>query len=121
MPKKIYTVGYASGIAAREHGSEDGPFFIQRSPFNDALAENGAENGLALDWENIIRAPSSSPSSSGLSNNIPAIADLCTQLAQKTASIVTTGNLFLTIGAAIIPVRLALGAALQALLKLKAL
>ena len=88
MPKKIHTIGYASGIAAREHSSEDGPSVIQRSPLNEFLTENK----LILQWEDVITGDHSS-------NHVPTIAALCTQLAEKTKNIITTtGKPFLIMG-----------------------
>jgi arginase len=105
MLKKIHTLGSASGIAAREHTSEDGPFVIQHSPFNNLLTENKLE----LQWEDLIYFPCIGQAlpQPDIMKNVEA---LCTQLAKKIETIASPfekegqarfssrGKPFLTIG-----------------------
>jgi arginase len=87
--KSLCLLGYASGIGGAEPGSADGPLAMQHSPHLLKLAEQG----IALQWLNMIETPQQSDAS-----KLSLVKQQCMQLAQAVAPLVEQKQLFTVIG-----------------------
>jgi arginase len=83
----IPTFGYAVGVAGRDSGTAFAPIWLQKSPFLQDLTAH-------IGWQEIYYITQSAPQIAA----IPAIADVCAQLAQGVFKAVQHKKPFLVIG-----------------------
>jgi arginase len=85
--KNISLIGCASGIAAGDAGTGDGPTILATSNLQSELSNNGVN----AEWQNILHPLT-------LPTVLATVADLCTRLAEQTRKAVQQQQLFTVFG-----------------------
>ena len=89
VSKALHLLGYASGLAAADPGSSDGPEVMQKSPY---LAEL-VDKGVKLKWDLMIKPDLESDNS-----KLAMIATQCQQLAARTEKLTSGQEFFSVLG-----------------------
>lgn len=89
MQEKIYVIGVASGIAAKDQGCGQGPEVLWKSA---AMRQLSAQN-LSLEWMDILYRPKPAET-----DKFTVIVELCEQVASYVQTTVEDGRIFLTLG-----------------------
>src|SRR3990167_9288099 len=85
--KKIYLIGYASGVAGAHTGSSEGPLLLQQSPYLLACQKEG----LDFHWHAIIKPSLQAP-------KVQSVAEGTELLAISVAELAETGQFFTVLG-----------------------